>query len=505
MTGAPRSASPSPTLNKQLAPPNAGRPQYDQNTDPDSTGEPQDPSQADPPSQGDPAPSPLPSESDPRESTQAPNNVDPDSTGEPKHPSQAAPQSGGDPPTSPLQTRVIQWGVANHQMQIFRLKAARSLHPRSVKQTLITPIAVQSAGQLKIAGAAYTADSASQYIVAGQTLTPGGAITVSNTPISLAIGGAMAVVGTSTQLLATPPPPTEAPILTFGGTAYIADASSAFSIGSQVLTPGGAVTISNTPISLVPGGTIAVVGTSSQLLAPMTTPTETPVLTFNGMTYAADVSSAFTIDGQTLTPGGAIFVSSSSISLAVSGTFADIGTSTQLLAPTATFTEALILSFEGTAYTADVSSAFTIDGQPLTKGAIITVNGAEGTAAVIGSSTQILGTATITGSDTATITFAVQTYTEDAAGDFIIGGQTLRKGWAITVSGTPVSFAAGGTDVVVGSSTEAVGVGGWVMSGFGPGAAQTGVVAFEGKGARRRPDFAKVMSVVAVVRCCVLM
>ena len=37
------------------------------------------------------------------------------------------------------------------------------------------------------------------------------------------------------------------------------------------------------------------------------------------------------------------------------------------------------------------------------------------------------------------------------------------------------------------------------------GTAQTGVVAFEGKGARRGPDFAKVMGVVAVVRCCVLM
>ena len=130
VTGARRSASPSPISNKQPAPPNAGRAQSDQNTGPDSTGEPQDLSQADSPSQGDPAPSPLPSESDPWESTQAPNDVDPDSTGEPKHPSQADPQSGGDPPTSTLQTRVIQWGVTNHQMQIFRLKAARSLHPQ---------------------------------------------------------------------------------------------------------------------------------------------------------------------------------------------------------------------------------------------------------------------------------------------------------------------------------------------------------------------------------------
>ena len=88
----------------------------------------------------------------------------------------------------------------------------------------------------------------------------------------------------------------------------------------------------------------------------------------------------------------------------------------------------------------------------------------EGTASIIGSSTQILGTATITGSNAATSHLGAQTYTENTAREFIISGQTLAKGGEITVSGIPVSFEAGGTGVVIGSSTESLGVGGWIMS-----------------------------------------
>ena len=43
-------------------------------------------------------------------------------------------------------------------------------------------------------------------------------------------------------------------------------------ISSQILRPGGAITMSNTPISLVPGDMIAVEGTNSELLAPITSP-----------------------------------------------------------------------------------------------------------------------------------------------------------------------------------------------------------------------------------------
>lgn len=114
---------------------------------------------------------------------------------------------------------------------------------------------------------------------------------------------------------------------------------------------------------------------------------------------------------------------------------------------------------------------------------------------VIGTSTEALSHATTTlAAAVPAITYDGNTYTADGASkNFIIDGQTLSLGGVITVSGTPISYAAAGTDVVVSGSTEAVGMGGGglFMSGFGGGgAARTGVVGFkggagEGKGRRR--------------------
>ena len=68
----------------------------------------------------------------------------------------------------------------------------------------------------------------------------------------------------------------------------------------------------------------------------------------------------------------------------------------------------------------------------------------------------------------------------------MIDGQTLTRGGVITVQGTPISYAAGGTDVVVGTSTEAVGLKGSVISGFGVSSSTPGVgVQFTGKAPRR--------------------
>lgn len=89
------------------------------------------------------------------------------------------------------------------------------------------------------------------------------------------------------------------------------------------------------------------------------------------------------------------------------------------------------------------------------------------------------------------ITFDGTTYSADASSDIVIDGQTLTKGGVITVNGTPISYAAAGTDVVVGTSTEAVrGLGGYIMSGFGgsgSGPSTTGVqpAQFTGRAVRR--------------------
>lgn len=91
-------------------------------------------------------------------------------------------------------------------------------------------------------GAAYTMNSASAFVVAGQTLSPGGAITVANTVLSMASDGrSLLIGGTSTQIL-----------------------DPAYAVGTQVVSAGGpAVTVSGTVISVQPGGSSVVLGGSS--------------------------------------------------------------------------------------------------------------------------------------------------------------------------------------------------------------------------------------------------
>lgn len=92
-----------------------------------------------------------------------------------------------------------------------------------------------------------------------------------------------------------------------------------------------------------------------------------------------------------------------------------------------------------------------------------------GTAVVIDTSTEALSYATITSSSAATFTFDGSTYTANTSSNFVIAGQTLTPGGVITVSGTPIYYGAAGTDIIVDSSTEAVGLGGLILNGFGSG------------------------------------
>lgn len=106
---------------------------------------------------------------------------------------------------------------------------------------------------------------------------------------------------------------------------------------------------------------------------------------------------------------------------------------------------------------------------------------------MIGTSTESFFYAKIT-PPAAVITFDGSIYTADVSSDFFINGQTLSPGNVMTISGTPISYASGGTDVVVGKSTEDVGIGRLIMSGFGSGGGptSTGIVAFTGDAMEER-------------------
>ena len=355
-------------------------------------------------------------------------------------------------------------------------------------------VSFPSPAVLTFGGSAYTADASSNIIFAGSTLRAGGTpIVVSGTTVSLAPGGAAAVIGTLTQVLGgltptqessntvteAPHPAPAVPVLTFEGSVYTANAASQFVVAGQTVTPGGVIEISGTPISVAPGASVAVIGSSTQsLVGPAITPH--PILTFAGSTYTAGTSSEFLINGQTLTKGGTINVDGTQLSFGQAGTYVVIGTSTQQLhTPSITAIAEPILTFDGSVYTAGPSSDFVIDGQTLTRGGAIDVDGTRlsygqgGTEVVIGTSTQELGTTTITVAEVPAINFDGSTYYADSASNFVIDGQTLTR--------------VSGTDVVIGTSTEAVGLGGYIMSGLGGGPSSTLPVEFTGKAGRRIP------------------
>lgn len=348
---------------------------------------------------------------------------------------------------------------------------------------------------LTFAGSTYIPDESSNIQIAGHTLKPGSAAAViANTPISLAPGGMAAIVSTSTHILATLASPA---VLTFAGSVYTADASSNIVVAGSTIKPGGAaIVLSGTTISLAPGGAAAVVGTSTEMLTGATsidaasTPVQAiPALTFGGSTYLADQASRFVIAGETVTPGGVITVSSTRISIARGADSAVVGSSTQSLL-NAAVTPKPVLTFGGSTYIAGDSTDFAIDGQTLTKGGTIKVGGTQmsldqaGTNVVIGTSTQTLGTTSAVVQELV-ISFGGSIYSADSSSNFIIGSQTLTEGGVITVQGTPISYAAAGTDVVVGTSTEAVGLGGYIMSGLGAGPSTSAPVQFTGRAARK--------------------
>ena len=131
--------------------------------------------------------------------------------------------------------------------------------------SIFAAAAIASPLPLTIGSQVITANSDSQYVFESQTLTPGSIITVSNTPISLAASATEVVVGSSTSTLlaataatATPPP------LTFGSQVFTANSDSQYLIGSQTLSPGAMITVSDTPISLAASATEIVVGSSTQ-------------------------------------------------------------------------------------------------------------------------------------------------------------------------------------------------------------------------------------------------
>ena len=190
--------------------------------------------------------------------------------------------------------------------------------PASEATTTYTP-------QITFIDQTYTADSASNIRIGSQTLTPGGpAITVSGTSLSLAPSASLVVIEKSTVALNSSP---GLPKITIGEETIAPNSASEFLLSGQTLAPGGpAVTVSGTLLSLAPSASLVVIGESTVTLNSVP---GLPTLTIGGSTIIANSASEYIVSSHTLTPGGAITVNGTQISVAATGTDVVVGSSTE--------------------------------------------------------------------------------------------------------------------------------------------------------------------------------
>jgi hypothetical protein len=272
----------------------------------------------------------------------------------------------------------------------------------------------QAPPPITIGGHTITPNAATQFSISGQTLTPGGTITVSGTVVALNKAGNSLIQASQIESITpTPVVTTPAPPLIIGSSTVKPEASEGpngptWVVKGQTLTPNGAVTIGGTTYSLPATPTVLVVNGHTQFLQ-IAAPTTIPAtLSYNGHVYTAKSNGgqgpAFVINGQTLTPGGEVTVSGTKLSLAGDSSTLIVDGTVDSLKPTPSgqgpSTNPPVLTIDGTTYSANRGGTYTILGQTLTPGQKITVDGTTiqllpgATAVVINGKTSTLFPAT---------------------------------------------------------------------------------------------------------------
>jgi hypothetical protein len=157
------------------------------------------------------------------------------------------------------------------------------------------------------------ANGGPEFIIAGQTLTPGGTIAVQGTTLSLAPTPTAIFINGAPQPVATI---TQAPAITIDGTAVPLLPGGSFIIGTQTLRPGQTITVSGTTALFDAAMAYVVLNGATTTLLPATA--GLPYLVLAGTTYPATAlpRGAYLIAGQLLLPGHAITVSGTTLSLA---------------------------------------------------------------------------------------------------------------------------------------------------------------------------------------------
>lgn len=185
------------------------------------------------------------------------------------------------------------------------------------------PAPSQAPQVITVGGSTITANSASQFVLPGDTtLEAGGStVTINSTPVAIMPGGASVVIGSQTVALTTPPalaPAQTPPVIAVGGSTITANSASQFVLpGGTTLSAGGStVTINGTPVAILSGGSSVVVGSTTRALVP----TAAPSITVAGAIVTPNSSGQYVVSGTTLAVNGP--------ALTVSGTTYKLTTNT---------------------------------------------------------------------------------------------------------------------------------------------------------------------------------
>ena len=223
-------------------------------------------------------------------------------------------------------------------------------------------------------------------------------------------------------------------IMPISGSTYTMDKSPNIIVEGQTITPGGLVTVSGSVIS------VPTIADSEPTAFPIN---PTPIVSFHGSIYTADQSSNIVVEGQTVALGGAFTVSGNVISVPTM----------QPIQPPQNSISTPVMSFLGSTLTMDMSSNFVFGGETIKPGSAVTISGS------ILSVPHLNGPQGQSFSQQSVVTipllsFRSSTYIMDMSSTFILGGQTIAPGGAITISGTAISRPTGDSLVVVGGVTK---------------------------------------------------
>ncbi|KAK7517719.1 hypothetical protein IWZ03DRAFT_440163, partial [Phyllosticta citriasiana] len=313
------------------------------------------------------------------------------------------------------------------------------------------------------------------FAIGGQALAPGGNVVLGGTTISLDFGGSNLVVNGYSGALGGVA--ANQPVIIAAGSNYAAVDGTSFVIGGQTLTPGGRITAAGTTLSLdASDKSIYVNGVPSAISKDYPFSTLYPAVTFQGTTIAPNAQSVgssptYTIGGATLTPGGRVVMSGTTLSLAPFATALIINGATSTLNPAVlTSLPAIPLGSTSLSPILGPGRTYVIGSQTLTPDGRITVSGttlsllSTPTAVVINGATYVLSALPASAAAPAPtnaplLTLAGHTYTALSGGSgaqptYIIGSQTLTAGGSIVLgSGTTISLAPLATALVINGAT----------------------------------------------------